>query len=299
MNEGNLIASAGERITQFTNGILGIVGIPLQGRQDRQNLKADVAAIKELQQTGLGFERYGGLAADIDGIERNADKERERVETNILTALSKLIPVVDWENVELDHFNPEFRYRWVFEASNVSDDTLQNLWVQLMRGELESPGSVSNDTMTVARDMTKERAEEFQALCSAGLYDLSGRPRIVVGCGNPGQDPLRPYGLSYDILMRLAHHRLIINEMNSLLNINGVPRPLFVGTHQGQTWAFHSSTETTADDPSRPIKGILFTPAGEELARVVEQIPLPEYTKAMFADLNNQGWTALPVPRSS
>ena len=50
---------------------------------------------------------------------------------------------------------------------------------------------------------------------------------------------------------------------------------------------------------SLQISGILFTPAGEELARVVEQIPMPEYTQAMIEDLKKGGWDVLPMSDAS
>ena len=90
--------------------------------------------------------------------------------------------------------------------------------------------------------------------------------------------------------MRLAHHRLIVNEMDSRLNVSGSPKPIYFATHQGEGRLLESSTETSP----RPIKGILFTPAGVELARVVERIAVPEYTVAMFQDLDKQGWVVRP-----
>ena len=225
---------------------------------------------------------------DVETFDRAVEEEDERRADNVVNTLHQADSVVDWEKVDLDKFNPEFAYRWGTEASNVSDETLQNLWARLMKGELESPGSVSNDTMTVARDMTKVCAEEFQTLCSAALYDTtSGSPSVVVGCGNPGRDSLRPFGLSFDVLMRLVHYRLIVGAMNTSRNIQGSPKPLFFATYQGQVWVLQSKSETSA----LPIEGILFTPAGEQLARVVEHISMPEYTRAMFEDLGKQGWT--------
>ena len=103
-------------------------------------------------------------------------EEIERLVTNIVNAMAKANYVVDWSKVDLGQFNPEFRRRWISEASNVSDETLQDLWARLLAGELESPGSVSNDTMSIARDLTKERAGEFQTLCSAALCKLDGTP---------------------------------------------------------------------------------------------------------------------------
>ena len=43
------------------------------------------------------------------------------------------------------------------------------------------------------------------------------------------------------------------------------------------------------------IKGIVYTPAGKELARVVERIAVPEYTEAMLQDLDKQGWVVRPA----
>ena len=199
--------------------------------------------------------------------------------------------VVDWSKVNLAQFSPEFRRRWISEASNVSDETLQGLWARLLAGELESPGSVSNDTMSIARDLKKERAEEFQILCSAALYHSDGTPMIVVGCGNPGANSLRPYGLSYDVLMRLAHHRLIVNDMTSYVDLVVDSSQLGVVRHQESNWLMRWSANTK----HHRIKGILFTPAGQELFAVVEKIPIPAYTSAMSKALGQEGCTMVLI----
>ena len=214
---GTEVASKG--IKQLATKLFGTLSVPFQAGQDRRNLTADVDAIKQLQDRDL-VGNYKGLSMEFEPYVQARTEEEERLATNTASTLLKAGQEVDWGKVDIDSFNPEFGRRWVFEASNVSDETLQKLWAQLLKGELESPGSVSNDTMTVARDMTKERAGEFQKLCSAALYNPDGIPGIVVGCGHLGQDSLRPHGLSYDVLMKLAHHRLIINDMSSRLNIN-------------------------------------------------------------------------------
>ena len=293
-NKGNSMASDG--IKWVAARVLSGISAFSRGKQNRLNLGADVAAIDQLQEKGLSIARYRGLSIDVETFDRAVEEEDERQVDNVVNTLQQADSVVDWEKVDLDKFNPEFAYRWGAEASNVSDETLQNLWARLMKGELESPGSVSNDTMTVARDMTKACAEKFQLFCSAALYDpTNGRPRVVVGCGNPGRDSLQPFGLSFDVLMRLVHHRLIIGDMNTRLNCSGSPKSLFLGTHQGQVWILRSKSETS----SLQINGLLFTPAGEQLACVVEQIPVPEYTRAMFEDLGKQGWTFTPVAMNS
>ena len=286
-------------LKQLAPKIFAGLGILLQAGQDRRNLTADVDTIKQLQEKGL-VGNYRGLSMEFEPYIHAREEEEKRLVTNTANTLLKADQQVDWGKVDSENFNPEFGRRWGSEASNVSDETLQQLWARLLKGELESPGSVSNDTMTVARDMTKDRAEEFQILCSAALYYPGGNPMIVVGCGNPGQDSLRPYGLSYDVLMRLAHHRLIINDMNSRINFSGRSSEILsILDHQGMSWVLRWSTGSNSPATTRSISGILFTPAGQELSRVVERIPVPEYAQSMFEHLKGEGWTAIPFPPPS
>ena len=159
---------------------------------------------------------------------------------------------------------------------------------------------MSNDTMSIARDLTKERAEEFQILCSAVLCELDGTPVIVVGCGNPGANSLRPYGLSYDVLMRLAHHRLIVNDMTSYISVPvGSSQPTILVRQQESSWVLRWSRDTKPTDAEHRIQGILLTPAGKELVAVVEKIPNPQYTTAMLKTLEQDGWTPIPIPNES
>ena len=260
-----------------------------QGRQNRLNLDADLAAIDQLQEKGLSIARYSGLSMDVEAFARAVEEEEERRTTNVINALQQADSVVDWEKVDLEKFNPEFAYRWGSEASNVSDETLQNLWARLMKGELESPGSVSNDTMTVARDMTKARAEEFQILCSAAFYGDDEFPLMVPSLGNAGTNSLRDYGLSFDVLARLAHHRLIVGEFDTQKEIPSqlLTRGLSV-YHQDSLWLVKSEPSAKLHDPYQML-GVLFTPAGEELFRIVQRVPVPSYTDAMRKYFLDQG----------
>ena len=300
MEEPQLAEAAPHMVRAMAPGISAAFGALLRGGQDRKNLEADRTVVEGILQTGLTNFRYRGIAMEFELFADESQGEIERLVTNTVNAMVKADSVVDWSKVDLGQFNPEFRRRWISEASNVSDETLQDLWARLLAGELESPGSVSNDTMSIARDLTKERAGEFQTLCSAALCNLDGTPLIVVGCGNPGANSLEPYGLSYDVLMRLAHHRLIVNEMNAATNIGRGSRLPKVGVRQqNSAWALRWSDETQGPDAVHPMSGILFTPAGEELFAVVEKTPNPAYTAAMLKALEQGGWTVILPTKES
>ena len=281
-------------------GLRAAFGTLLRGGQDRKNLEADRAFVHGLLQTGRTNFRYHGVAMELDLFADAQQEEGERLLTNTVNAMSKADSAVDWSKVDLDKFNPEFRHRWISEASNVSDETLQDLWARLLAGELEFPGSVSNDTMSIARDLTKERAEEFQILCSAALCHWDGTPMIVVACGNPGANSLQPHGLSYDVLMRLAHHRLIVNDMTSYVSLDvDSSQPMVLARQQESSWALRWSRDTNSTGAEQQIKGVLFTLAGKELFAVVEKIPNPQYTTAMLKTLEQDGWTPIPIPNES
>ena len=296
MDESELAAAAPPMARAMAPGISAAFGTLLRGGQDRKNFEADRAFVSCILQTGQNNLRYRGLAMELELFPDAHQEEIERLVTNTVNAMLKADSAVDWSKVNLDQFNPEFRRRWISEASNVSDETLQDLWARLLAGELESPGSVSNDTMSIARDLKKERAEEFQILCSAALCYWHGTPIIVVGCGSPGANSLRPYRLSYDVLMRLAHHRLIVNDMNSYIDLPmSSSQPIVPVRQQESSWALHWSDDPKRTDSDRRIKGILFTPAGIELFAVVEKIPNPPYTEAMLKTLGQEGWTVIPL----
>ena len=281
-------------------GITAAFGTLLSGGQDRKNLEADRANVDGILQTGLTNFRYRGLAMEFEAFPDAHQEEIERLVSNTVSTMLKADSAVDWPKVNLGQFNPEFRRRWISEASNVSDETLQDLWARLLAGELVSPGSVSNDTMSIARDLNKERAEEFQTLCSTALCYPDGTPVIVVGCGNPGANSLLPYGLSYDVLMRLAHHMLIVNDMASYINVAvGSSQPRVAFRQQESTLLLRWSDDSKRTDTDHRIEGILFTLAGKELFAVVKKTPNPAYTAAMLKALKQGGWTAILLSNES
>ena len=296
MEESQLPSEVPNIVRAVGPGIKAALGTFLRSGQDRKNLEADRAFVHEMLKAGQTNFRYHGLAMEFEAFADAQQDEIQRLVTNTVNAMLKADSIVDWSKVNLDQFNPEFRRRWVTEASNVSDETLQGLWARLLAGELESPGSVSNDTMSIARDLNRHTAEEFQALCSAALCYFDGRPMIVVGCGNPGTNSLRPYGLSYEVLMRLAHHRLIVNEMRSHRDFNsGSSQPTVAVRQQDLAWVLRWSDVNTPPDSERLIRGILFTPAGKELFPVVQKVPNPAYRVAMLKALEQDGWTVTPL----
>ena len=141
MDESQLAAGASQMARVMAPGLWTSLGMWARAGQDRKNLESDHAFIERMLQAGQTNFRYRGLASEFELFQDLQDQEIQRLVTNTLNALRKANSIVDWNKVDVDQFNPEFRRRWTFEASNVSDETLQGLWARLLKGELESPAA--------------------------------------------------------------------------------------------------------------------------------------------------------------
>ena len=260
----SILPVVSEGIKRVSGGMFAFLAIRAQGNQDRLNLQADIDAARTLRGNNPDLKRFSGLVSDIEFFSQHGE-EVERQAINLGSTLLRADALTDWSKVDRNGLNPEFRHRFASEVINVSDETLQDLWARLLGGELESPGSVSHDTMSVVRDMTKDVAEEFRTLCSMALCDPYGGPIFVPDQFTPTVVLLKEWGLSLSTPMRLTHHRLTVNGTTT--GAGDVHPDMhtyygeFVVSHEGIRWRINRTIG--------PDQGIVFSPAGRELGRVV------------------------------
>ena len=184
------------------------------------------------------------------------------------------------------------------EASQKSSEDMQRRFAQVLASEIEKPGSHSIKAVRALSDMDQTIANLFQKLCSVCIilevpfekHILDIRVPAIVG--NPGQNSLSKYGLSFDNLNKLHEYSLIISDYNSYFPYqmsmvdenNTIAMPF---CHQGRHWVLKSSTESTASNEFR-INGVGLSNVGKELFHIVEQIPMPQYTQDLKEHFNKQ-----------
>lgn len=286
-----------DAVGRFVQGLLEPLSIWVRAGQDRRNQRADLEAYREILAINPGIERFEGLAITIDSSLQDASGEQRRQANNVVRAAIKALSVIDENKADLDGLNPEFRHRWAHEASNVSDEVLGDLWARLLAGELDSPGSVANDTMSVARDMTKDIAEEFQKFCSMALYFVgSGNPILVMTFGNiEWADLYRKHGMDHGIILDLAYYRLIepapsMYSVPTEMAVRGF-NVMWAGAPWTMKWLGDEHGWPDKDAPIRSIPGIRFTPAGRQLSRVVTRTHLTHDHRADVIEHAKQlGW---------
>ena len=172
----------------------------LREARTRGNLREDLKAIRDLMDMGLMPAEYRGAAMDVrfaDDVDSATTGETVRLTTNLLRILDKAKSVETAS--ELTPPSDEFMYRWVNDACNESDETLQEMWARVLTGEMARPGAISRHTHSVVRELTPDVAETFRTLCSYAMCSMDGAPaddyvRDLQGSYAPSAhlDTLRP-----------------------------------------------------------------------------------------------------------
>ena len=184
------------------------------------------------------------------------------------------------------------------EASQKSSKDMQFRFAKVLAGEIEKPGSHSIKAVKALGDMDQTIANLFQKLCSVcivlevpfekHIIDL----RVPAIGGNPAQNSLQKYGLSFDQLNRLNEYGLIISDYNSYQDykISIMDKNNKLGIpfrHQGQHWALKPSPERPERNEFR-VNGVALSNVGRELFHIIDEIPMPQYAQDLKEHFNKQ-----------
>ena len=116
------------------------------------------------------------------------------------------------------------------------------------------------------------------------------RREVAFSRGSAADNSLVDFGFNFSTLNRLNEHGLIISDYDSWSDFrfsvvrrsDEPPRPLLPFHHQGRQWVLVADATRHPGAEFR-IKGPALTFAGQELSRVVEQEPIPNYTERLEA----------------
>ena len=192
------------------------------------------------------------------------------------------------------------------EASQKSSEDMQFRFAKVLAGEIEKPGSHSIKAIKALGDMDQTIADLFQKLCSVCI--ALGVPveeviidiRVPAISGNPGQNSLSKYGLSFKNLNILNEYGLIISDYSSysdyqtsIVNKNNqAPLPF---QHQGRYWALKPTIER-AEGNEFKVNGVGLSNVGRELSHIIDQVPAPQYTQDLKEFFEKQNLQMLEVP---
>ena len=184
------------------------------------------------------------------------------------------------------------------ETSQKSSEDMQCRFAQVLAGEIEKPGSHSIKSVKALGNMDQETAELFQRLCSMSVvsgnfinknvYDI----RVLSMYGDPGQNDLQKYGLSFRQINMLIEYDLVAPNFDTQYSYKScildkeknAANPF---RHQGRYWIL----EPTPEQPEKRefmLAGVQLSSVGIQLFHIVDQIPTQQYTNDLKEYFNRQ-----------
>lgn len=168
--------------------------------------------------------------------------------------------------------------RFLQLAEDISMVPMQQLWGRIFAIEVATPGRFSIRALTTLKEMTQREAQLFQRLCSLSCHYLgSDEQRLLLGLHKGGsllsrakvtRLGLGKYRLPYNALLQLFELGLLHRgELESgPLPADGVE--LEFGN---QRWHLHHKQANLT------LLYYRLTPVGNELAQLLQELPLEEY----------------------
>ncbi len=254
----------------------------------RGNLREDLKAIHGLMDMGLMPAEYRGTAMEVtfaDDIDSAATRESARLTANLLNTLGKAKSLE--VTSELTSPSDEFIHRWVNDACNESDETLQGMWARVLTGEMARPGAISRHTHSVVRELIPDIAQNFRTLCSYAMCSMDGKRPVMIASLTPtavmtdSRDMLKNYGLAYSAFLELVEYRLLSSppETSYAMPVRESETSGYSFLLADEVWVLSIPAASGLDFVSVP--GIMFSSAGKELFSVVERFVPTEYMAAL------------------
>ena len=203
-------------------------------------------------------------------------RRQENVERITQNAVKELPQSVSDEPVDEDWI-----HRFYDSCQDIGDEEMQSLWGRILAGEVTQPKSFSFRTLRVVRDLRKEDAESFAAVCQFA-WKIQGFGQVPV-VPKFEDEVVATAGVTLRSAMHLQSLDLIdTSEVGiSILSVDSVDTYYF-----GQLHKFHKDTQ----DRFRLGK-VLFTSAGEELLKVATVSGNESFRLAAIEHWAEDGWT--------
>ncbi len=188
----------------------------------------------------------------------------------------KDVTEVSDEPVDKDWTTRFFNY-----AQDVSDEEMQNLWAQILAGEVKKPKSFSLRTLELLKNITKEEAEIFVKFAKIRLYGLNAN--FVY---NPDHDQFLKdnFNISFADKLTLVELGLSYSESEVTWGIQQSPNDNTVLIKYGSKVIVLTKK---ANSPKKTIDVIVFTKTGSELANLVAPEFSQKYLEKLCSALAN------------
>lgn len=215
------------------------------------------------------IQKRAQMRAEAEAIAQQANLER------IAASSTKYIE----DEVSDEEVDPDWRTLFFKHARDISDETMREVWAQVLAGEVAKPGTYSLRTLELLRLMSRPDAETFARLCA-----LVFEPGYVVYMS------LDKFGLTFDDILRLQAAGLLQESFSLAKTFGhgvGVGKSLLVTHEIGFSAEFARPIE---------VKALMLTRAGNELRKLITSGPNMAYVEEAKKVFTEAGLRLTPVP---
>lgn len=279
----SLIKIEGKPLEKLMDVVSNAIGTLYKPRQivSEATAEAKAESIKAIEQA----KTQAMLNGDIEKVqyletinERLVAKEIKRQKNieNVVTVAGNILQTE--KTVSEEPVNEDWATRFFDIAQDVSDDEMQNLWGQILAGEIKHPQSYSLRTLEILRNMTKDEAEIFQKVAQFAL--LQGDAFIY-----SSNDVLNKLGVPYSSIAKLVEIGLLQSgDFVSRNYFSDKTKKVVHGIIYGNLVVL---VNQKANAPKISFKIRLFTTPGKELLKLVNIKPNIEYIQEFAKKIKN------------
>jgi hypothetical protein len=184
--------------------------------------------------------------------------------------------------------------RWLDVAQNTSDEEIQKIISDILRGEFEKKNSFSIRTLATLQNISREELHVFQVFCNMIIHfpvPSWGNAIITDPFKNsPGSNGMIETGLNYSNLTVLEDAGLIHSEIVMGANRTIPTAKLFLTPFRIGRTIFKLKISKEIEDKEEKLKILRLTQAGYELSNMLPPAEDNEVYNTQFLKWINEKW---------
>ncbi|MCE4225914.1 DUF2806 domain-containing protein [Methylobacterium sp. C25] len=164
-----------------------------------------------------------------------------------------------------------------------TSEEYKHAFAKILAGEIKNPGQFSMSTVQAFAQLDPDIAEKFYKACNLSTkFGVTVR-LISQPFASPGENKLRPFGISYDDLAQLVEVGLVRSEWDEHAEVpDDMLRQGFPFENAGERFWIQRAADVSHEiNTSLSLGGPSFTLAGKQLRDIVTMIPSNEYIKLL------------------
>jgi hypothetical protein len=260
-----------EKLIETVSAAIGVLYRPTAIRKEANAKAYEIVRIAEAD-ARVAMIKYDSDLEIANRVNQRLMHQETVRQSNLDSIVSKSAGYLPGSASE-EPVNVDWRARFFSKAQDVSSEEMQEIWAKILANEVATPGAISLRTMDVVANLSAKEAHLFNTVCQLSFDNL----RVLRIRG----DDLERFGLTYDDILLLRYAGLIHDNDDLTVIYSYIEEfgGAIIRVEEGKV------LKVWEEGSTGPIqfRQLKFTPAGEEICRIIQPKINTEYL-AFFMD---------------